>query len=261
MQSNTIKRGLNHYYTKFQSLLHEHQHKAFGTRVKYRFYPQKNSDTLIVSFPACAPNTAKYNYMRTLLPFKCNKLYLLDDFGSNHQGCYLIEENVEKCTKELIESIIERCVTRLGEGKNSLKNIIFIGSSKGGYSALNFSLLIPNVTVVIGAPQYHLGSYLDKDDTKVNLEYIIGKITEEGREELNKRLSERILSTLIKPECVYFHYSNVEHTFEGHVKDLLSDLRNVGIKIKEDVHDYPKHSGLATFFSPFLDFTLKEILK
>lgn len=116
MNLASIKRGFNHYYTKFQSLLHERLHKAFGTRVKYMFYPQKGSDTLLVSFPACAPNTAKYNYMRSLVPFKSNKLFLLDDFGSNHQGCYLIEENVEKCTKELIESVIKSCSNRLGGG-------------------------------------------------------------------------------------------------------------------------------------------------
>ena len=36
------------------------------------FFGSKHSDTLIVSFPACSPNQAKYNYMRTLLPYKCN---------------------------------------------------------------------------------------------------------------------------------------------------------------------------------------------
>lgn len=109
-----IKRGINHFYVKFLALRHEKEHRACGTRVKYMFYPQKDSDTLIVSYLACAPNTAKYNYVRTLASFKCNKLFLLDDFGSNHQGCYLIEDNVEKCTKELLESVIERCTTRLG---------------------------------------------------------------------------------------------------------------------------------------------------
>lgn len=67
-----------------------------------------DSDTLIVSFPACAPNTAKYNYMRTLASFKCNKLFLLDDFGTNNQGCYLIENNVEECCRRLILSIVEK---------------------------------------------------------------------------------------------------------------------------------------------------------
>lgn len=101
-------RGFNHFYTKLQSLLHEGQYKAYGTRLKYMFFREKGSDTLLVSFPACDPNGAKYNYMRTILPFRCNKLFLLDDFGSNHRGCYLVEDNVEKCTFELIASILKK---------------------------------------------------------------------------------------------------------------------------------------------------------
>ena len=114
MDKARIQRIINHFYTKLKAGLYEKKHKSFGTRVKYMFFPQRDSDTLLVSFPACAPNAAKYNYMRSLVAFKCNKLFLLDDFGANHQGCYLVEENVEKCTKELIESVIERCNTRMG---------------------------------------------------------------------------------------------------------------------------------------------------
>ena len=135
------KRGLNHYYSKFQALLREKSYKAFGTRVKYMYFEQRNSNVLLVSFPACSPNTAKYNYMRTLLPFKCNKLFLLDDFGANHQGCYLIQEEVEKCTCKLLNDVIRKCDKSINGMGNSLI-IIFLGSSKGGYSALNFSFLL-----------------------------------------------------------------------------------------------------------------------
>lgn len=154
----------------------------------------KQSDALLVSFPACAPNTAKYKYMRTLIPFKCNKLFLLDDFGDNHQGCYLIEDKVEQCVKQLLETVISRT-------KPSV--IIFLGSSKGGYSALNFAFLIPNVTVVIGVPQYYLGSYLDKPNTLTNLRYIIGDLTPEKKSQLDVRLKQRIAQSSVKPkQCI-----------------------------------------------------------
>lgn len=248
-----IKRGINHYYTKFQSFLHEKEFRSNGQRVKYMFYPQKESETLIVSFPACAPNTAKYNYMRTLLPFKENKLFLLDDFGSNHQGCYLIEENVEKCTQELLAFIIKKC------GKK-LKNIIFAGSSKGGYIALNFAFLFENVKVIIGSPQYFLGSYLDKNDSRVNLEFLIGEITPEKKSKLDERLKNRIFTSKIKPENVRFHYSNVEEMYEIHTKYLLEDLKSVSIPVWEDVQNYPTHSGLGVYFPPYLAKQIKDIL-
>ena len=258
---STFKRGINHYYSKWLALLREKRFKAYGTQVKYMFFEERESNVLLVSFPACAPNEAKYNYVRTLLPFKCNKLFLLDDYGANHQGCYLIEDDVERCTFDLIKKVITRCDMRQsGGGKFDTLKTVFLGSSKGGYSALNFSFLIPNVDVVIGAPQYYLGSYLDKETTRVNLQYLIGNITEDGKNRLNTRLQKRILSSQIKPETVYFHYSNVEHTYEEHVKDLLRDLKSVDVKVVEDVHNYPSHGGLKDFFPGFLQNTIKLLI-
>lgn len=258
--SQKIKRGINYLYTRWEALLHEKQYSAHGTRVKYMFYKKPKSNVLLVSFPACAPNTAKYNYMRTLLPFKCNKLFLLDDFGENQQGCYLAEDKVEKCTQDLLRSKIDWCIKQIGgDNYHSLK-VIFLGSSKGGYCALNFSFLIPDVHVIIGAPQYYLGSYLDKENTKVNLSFLIGKITEEGKKQLNNRLKDRILTSVVKPKEVYFHYSNVEHTYNEHVKDLLQDLKRSEIKVIEDIAGYPEHSGLAIFFPPYLVKTIELVL-
>ena len=254
-----IERGINHYCTKWKAVMNEKRYSSYGTRVKYMFFMESKSSVLLVSFPACAPNTAKYNYMRTLLPFKCNKLFLLDDFGNNHQGCYLVEKNIEKCVRDLIISKIGWCKQQNGVDSSSLK-VIFLGSSKGGYSALNFSFLIPGVHVIIGSPQYYLGTYLDKQDTRDNLRFLIGEITEAGKKILNNRLKELICTSDIQPEAVYFHYSNVEHTYSDHVADLLCDLKSVGVTIYEDVQHYPKHSGLKDFYPPFLVKTIKSII-
>ena len=248
MITDKIKRGLNHYHTKLSAFFREKQFKAHGTRVKHMFFGAKHSDTLIVSFPACSPNQAKYNYMRTLLPYKCNKLFLLDDFGSNHQGCYLIEEHVEKCTTDLINSFIR---------KTKAKQLIFIGSSKGGYSALNFSFLISKVQVIIGAPQYFLGSYLDKKSTRCNLDFITNG---GGKKDLDERLKHKIASSDIKPQHVYIHYSKAEHTFDEHIRFLLDDLKNAQVEVTEDIQDYPEHGCLSQYFPPYLVQTLNRIL-
>lgn len=126
---------------------------------------------------------------------------------------------------------------------------------------MNFSLMIPDVIVVIGAPQYRIGSYLDYSLTLTNLSFIIGDITEEKKRKLDNRLVQKIATTEILPKAVYFHYSNVEHTYKEHVKDMIRDLKNAGIHVIEDVQDYPEHSGLATAFPPYLERTIKALLK
>lgn len=252
-----IIRRIDHAYAKYETWWNEKKYVAHDTRVKYMFFRETGSDILIVSFPGFSPkNTARYQYMRSLLPFKCNKLFLLDDFSSNHRGCYMIEDNVEKCTLELISSIMKQ----VEEGNKKIR-LIFIGSSKGGYCALNFSFHIPGAELIIGAPQYYLGTYLDTINTRDNLSFIIGEITEEGKNKLNNRLKEKIRTSPIRPEKVYIHYSKVEHTYNDHIKDMLTDLKSVGISLYEDVHDYPNHGGLKDYFPPFLKKTISKLIQ
>lgn len=243
----------NRVHARWNAILHEKIHSEFGVRVKYMFFKSAGSDTLVVSFPACAPNAARYNYVRALSAFNCDKMFLLDDFGTNHQGCYLVEDRVESCVKLLI------CSKLTGGG---YKRAIFIGSSKGGYIALNFSFLFPDITVIIGAPQYFLGDYLGGPTHLPNLRYILGDdITEEKKQALNNRLRNRILSSEIKPKLVYIHYSNQEHTYEEHIKWMLTDLRTAGVELHEDIADYKSHSGVADNFPVYMKSVLNDLLK
>ena len=207
---------------------------------------------MIVVFPACYENKAQYNYMRTLASFKCNKLFLLDDFGTNHQGCYLVEEQVEKCCIELIRFVMDS----IG---HPLDKVFFVGGSKGGYSAINFSLRIPNTIVIAGAPQYYLGRFLNKENTIPNLNYLLhGEITEAGIKKLDFRLKELLSISTIKPKKVYLHFSDNEPTYEKHVRDLLEDLSSAQIPVIKDVLKYDSHNDLATFFPPYLSKTIKQ---
>lgn len=249
MNINKIKRGINHFHTKVAAYFCQREYHSSQTRVKYMLFKEKTSDVLIVSFPACA-QSPKYNYMRTLLPYKVNKLFLLDDFSDNQQGCYLIEKDVEQCTKALINRVISEL---------RINKIVFIGSSKGGYSALNFSFLIPNVIVIIGSPQYFLGSYLDCNVYRSNYAFIVKD--NEGKEWLDNRLRNRIQNSNVKPQCIYIHYSIIEHTYEEHVRALLCDLHNACIPIQEDVNEYPSHSDLSIYYPPFLVNTLNVLLR
>lgn len=91
----------------FIRLFKERKFKFGHEQLKYLFYNNRSS-TLVVSFPACTPNSANYNYIRTIAPYKVDKLFLLDDFGSNHQGCYLIEEKVQQAVLQVLDNLINR---------------------------------------------------------------------------------------------------------------------------------------------------------
>lgn len=89
----------------FIRLFKERKFEFGHERLKYLFY-NNHSSTLIVSFPACTLNSANYNYIRTVASYKVDKLFLLDDFGTNHQGCYLIEEEVQSAVLQVLGNLI-----------------------------------------------------------------------------------------------------------------------------------------------------------
>ena len=252
-------RSLSHLFRslrfRLDILLREKKYVFNGVLIKYLFYSYKKSNELIVVFPACYPNDAHYNYMHTLSSFQCNKLFLLDDFGTNRRGCYLVENQVEKCCIELIRSV-------MGKISHPLDKVFFVGGSKGGYSAIYYSLRFPDTIVIAGAPQYYLGRYLNKEETMPNLEYLLhGKIDESGIEELDYRLKNLLFTSTIRPQKIYLHFSDKEHTFEEHVRDLLADVESAGIPVETDVLDYKSHADVATFFPPYLTKTLKQELQ
>ena len=170
-------RAINRLYTIFSTKIREKTFSSGENRVKYMFF-QKNKkkegqDVLAVCFPAFAGKGAKYNYVRTLKKININKLFLLDDIGGYDKGNYLIKPGVEENVRHLIQEKIDIFKP---------KTLIFFGSSKGGYTALNFSLMFPNVNVCIAAPQYFLSDYLTQEKKYDNLQVILcGNDTEEAK--------------------------------------------------------------------------------
>ena len=249
-------RAINRLYTIFSTKIREKTFSSGENRVKYMFF-QKNKkkegqDALAVCFPAFAGKGAKYNYVRTLKKININKLFLLDDIGGYDKGNYLIKPRVEENVRHLIQEKIDIFKP---------KTLIFFGSSKGGYTALNFSLMFPNVNVCIAAPQYFLSDYLTQEKKYDNLQVILcGNDTEEAKIKLNNRLREKINHALWLPKKVYIHYSTEEHTYKEHIKEMLADLKAKNIKTVEDISNYTNHTDLVYFFPDFLKKSVKDIL-
>ncbi len=213
---------------------------------------------MIIGFQAFSDKGARYNYVRTIRDFDANRLYIKDDFGKNHRGNYYLGCNgkfsVERSVYELIDKYIKKCNAR---------KLIFIGSSKGGYAALNFGIHYKCSEMIIAAPQYYVGTYLNSDKFMVNLEDIVGKnVTGDMIGQLDRRLKEKIKNdTMGGTQRVYIHYSDREHTYEEHVKDLLEDLSARGIQICENVGNYTEHTDLRYYFPEYLRQCLEEIIR
>ena len=129
--------------------------------------------------------------------------------------------------------------------------------------AMLFGIHYPNSVMVVAAPQYFLGNYLDSEKFRPTLEEILGgPVTEKNKNALNHRLKQRIREdTAAKTQRVYIHYSDKEHTYEEHIRALLEDLTAAGVEVHTDVKHYPTHEELKYFFPEYLSSVLEQLKK
>lgn len=257
-----IRRKLRKYVefvtTKVKLIVEQKKYTQQGVTFKYML-KERHSDTLIVVLSSCTRKglKARYNYVRTLKNVAANQLFILDDFGKDHRGGYYIgsdfQFNEEQVAVQLIRQMIE---------KTNARRLIFCGSSKGGWAALNLGLQFSEANIVVGAPQYFLGDYLVASENFDTLDHILGTRTKEKMERLNYYLCERIQNSPYKEnQKIYLHYSNKEHTYEEHVKDLISELGKQGYYMEQDVADYADHSEISYYFPDFLLRNISKIMQ
>lgn len=262
LRIDRIKRIYRKYYeyvvTKVKLLFEQRIYESDDLKIKYILKKQTGFDSLVVVFSACTRKglKARYNYVRTLQNIKASRLYILDDFAEDHRGDYYLGSNFEFNEERAVKKLIDLYIKKLQPQK-----IIFCGSSKGGYSALNFGLMYPNAQIVIGGPQYYLCSYLKSSDNLAAYANILGSSTTQKEEELEFRLREKIKSCkYTDTQHVFIHYSNQEHTYKEHICDLIRDLYEKGFTITEDIASYKEHSDISYYFPDFLKKTIEDII-
>lgn len=246
---------------KVFELRHERTWKGEGTRLKYMYFPADqtkpgHANLLMVGFQGCHNKQARYNYIRTCSQLNIHRLFIKDDFAPNGRGSYYLGEYGQYNVERLVHSMVQTFIDRLQPEKT-----LFIGSSKGGYGAINCGIEFQNATIIAGAPQYRLGTYLDKPVNRPNLIDIIGECTPENIAELDARLEHKIKTNpFSETQTCYLHYSNREHTYEKHIKDLLRDLKASGMPVIEDVADYTEHGDVGKYYPDFLSDTIRSMM-
>lgn len=256
------KRIVRKYYefviTKFKILREQKIFHYNDIKVKYMLKEQKETNALAIVFSACTRKglKARYNYVKTLDGMKCSRLYILDDYARDHRGSYYLGENFRFNEEKATNALIQEVINDLHPDK-----VIFCGSSKGGYAALNFGVQYPMSHIIVGAPQYFLASYLEQSGNLAALEHILGERNKQKEEILEYRLCHKICDNKnCSTQHIYIHYSNKEHTYEEHIVHLLKDMKKSGYQIVEDVADYTNHGDLSYYFPDFLKKNIMEIL-
>lgn len=249
-----IKSSINKYYVK--TLIKNEKTFTGECQLKYLFMPDKRSNILLVIFSGIpTKQTPLYSYVLKIRNIKCNKLYILDNYGFDFRGSYYLGQNRDFFIERSIHSLIDKIREQSYIDK---KCIVCAGSSKGGFASLFFAFKY-GYTAVVGAPQYLLGDYFCSRSPDHNrmMEYISGGTSEDDRAFLNSILKEEIEKSTFKPQ-IHIHVSINEHHYEEHIIPLTKKLDEVGIKYNIDLGEYYNHSDVGNYFPSFLKRVLKE---
>lgn len=242
---------------KYMGMFKQKIYKGEKYNIKYVFEENKNSKDVLIIFTACTKieQKARYNYVKTVDSFECNKLFILDDFGFDFRGAYYLGKDKDFAIEKDVNSLIDKITEKINAEK-----MIFIGASKGGYSALYFGLSRKNSIIIAGAPQYRLGSYLSLPGHKNILEYIMGDTSKESIKFLDKLMENVIDFNRENNNSIYLHYSNKEETYESDINPLINYINKYNFNKHYDIHDYKNHADLTRYFPAFIKNTLKKYL-
>ncbi len=141
--------------------------------IKYVFEAGKrHKDSLIIIFSDSNGNEVdelnKYDYLAELKNIDCNKLFILDNYGP--KGCYYLGFNLNFEVETSVASLISY-ITRITNVH--YKNIIMVGTNKGGSAALYFGLKYNMGNIIVGNPHIRIAEYILKNE-KVTAEYLLG---------------------------------------------------------------------------------------
>lgn len=115
--------------------------------------------------------------------------------------------------------------------------------------------------MIIGAPQFYLGDYLNTEKHLPILEGIMGETGTEAVEKLNQVVKDIIIQAKGKKKKpqIYLHYSPQEHTYSEQIIHLIHCLEENGFKIFHDnEYRYKLHSEVGRYYIPFLLKTIKR---
>jgi len=209
--------------------------------VEYVFKRRK-SDRLLIVFSSMV---GKYNFVRALNKSPSDQLFIRDCWADNASYYWYEHKNdyPERYTQNLIDTVIHQ---------HQYKEIVTLGSSKGGTAAIYFGLKNNVSLVFAGACQYRVGDYLSRHQyagSPKQWEAVVGeKVEPEWVELLDQKLERMIGSKRGSKIRIKLIFSTEEHTYQEHIVPLIQKLDECCINHEDQVERFKDHSNVGYYF-------------
>lgn len=247
-----MKKKLRKWITIFYTILHEKNYVTkSGFKINY-MYKKNGGNSIIICFSGFPGNNrkSKFNYIGILKKDKRDVLWINDSFGFNKTGSYYLIENGRFMIEDInffINSFVK-----------NYENIIFVGSSKGGYAALYYGILNNANYIIIGAPQFYVYNYLQTQDKRIINSMIVDN-DDNAKIFLNNALKDIIEKEEYKGK-IFLHYSVNDHTYKDHILPLLNIMKKRNYCIETDINTYLNHSEVGKYYPIYLKKILNDMV-
>ncbi len=208
---------------------------------------RRRARRLIVVFSGFHPaNEWRYNYVNALDETRAHRVYVLDDLGE--RGCYYLGAD-----KDLL---VERSVVRmldalLAELRLDRSDVVLTGSSKGGTAALYYGVRHGYGSVLAGAPQTRIATYLTQEVPAGSVARLIaGSLSPDDLGWLDEVVFDAVRRSPHRPEIELFT-SDDDLQQPVHVTPMISLLRELGYPVRVTKGTYRPHRAVAIAF-PYL---------
>lgn len=251
-----IRKYYDYIITKIKVLREQKVYKFQEINLKYIYKEKKTADTLVIVFSACTrPGLkARYNYVKTLDGLNCNRLYILDDFGYDHRGSYYLGHMPEFKEQEATISLVQKVI-----GDTNPRNVLFCGSCKGGYAALNIGTRFENSVMIIGEPTYRIATEFKLAEDL--LRYWMGDVTEKNIEYVDNYLENQLNNNpYVRSQKVFYFYSEKDEYVKLHTSALLKTFQDNTYAFEGEAAQFAAHADLGLFFSEYLKKKVQQYL-
>jgi len=185
-------------------------------------------------------------------------VHVMDHFGAH--GSYFLSIAGDQQIRNAIIGLVRHV-----QGELSLTNAetYFVGTSKGGTSALLVSLMVGGGQVIAGEPQIRLGDFIyspkweQLEQWRALAYAILGRVSSDDKEVLNRLISEIIERYMPTYRGrVQILYGNRTGYWSGHISHLCEQAESLGMRQAFDLieGDFADHGEVV---APFLAL-LKE---
>lgn len=228
------------------------EHRWGGVRY---FYINNNSPVLLIIFSGFGSDDHRvYNYIKSLIQLKCDKVYILDNWG--YKGSYYWFENGMSYPEERVTLFINQFVKN-----KKYKKVCTAGSSKGGTCALYYGLLCNANEIYAGACQYRIGNYLSIPIHQKIMEAMMGSGVGVDKIELLNNKLKNVIYNRINPDVrINLQYSKVEQekTYQTDMSYMIDDLKANGYSISEKEESFSKHADIGYYFPGYVIENIKN---